>query len=198
MTRHSPAIALSALVALLSQVGCQRVLNPTPVDSPFYHLQAEVLNGPKVSMGRYRGKVLLVGNIASEDHFAHQLDELQELYEAHREKGLVVLGFPSDDFQGGEPRTNDELKKHLARKGITFPVFAKTHVVGPDIHPVFQWLTTSSDKRHIKGAVKWHYNKFLLDKFGRLRNRYATVMGPDHEKVQADIADLLKDAQTYP
>ena len=115
------------------------------------------LNGEPDDLAGYRGKVVLVVNTASECGFTPQFERLEALWRERRDEGLVVLGFPANDFAGQEPRSNSEIGEFCrANFGVSFPMFAKLKVTGEDAHPLFQAL----------GAPDWNFNKYLLDRKG--------------------------------
>jgi glutathione peroxidase len=146
--------------------------------SEFYQLTANNPQGRPVSMAGYEGKVILVVNTATQCGLAPQFEGLEQLYTKYREKGLVVLGFPSNQFAGQEPESNANMEQVCQLNfGVTFPLFEKIDVNGPETHPVFRLL-----KRRLGGLfgsrIKWNFTKFLLDADGRPVKRFAPVTKP--------------------
>jgi glutathione peroxidase len=146
--------------------------------SEFYQLTANNPQGRPVSMAGYEGKVILVVNTATQCGLAPQFEGLEQLYTKYREKGLVVLGFPCNQFAGQEPESNANIEKVCQLNfGVTFPLFEKIDVNGPETHPVFRLL-----KRRLGGLfgsrIKWNFTKFLLDADGRPVKRFAPVTKP--------------------
>ncbi|MDQ1106176.1 glutathione peroxidase [Nocardioides zeae] len=147
------------------------------------------LDGHVEPLSTYAGKVVLVVNTASQCGFTPQFEGLEELYQKYGDRGLVVLGFPCNQFNGQEPGDADEIGSFCQRNyGVTFPMFAKVDVNGPDAHPVYEWL------RHEKsgllgGKIKWNFTKFLVGRDGRVIGRYAPTKKP--EKIAGDIEKAL-------
>jgi glutathione peroxidase len=146
--------------------------------SEFYQLTANNPQGRPVSMAGYEGKVILVVNTATQCGLAPQFEGLEQLYTKYREKGLVVLGFPCNQFAGQEPESNANIEQVCQLNfGVTFPLFEKIDVNGPETHPVFRLL-----KRRLGGLfgsrIKWNFTKFLLDADGRPVKRFAPVTKP--------------------
>lgn len=141
------------------------------------------LDGTREDLAKYKGKVVLVVNTATECGFTPQLEGLQALYESRRGDGFVLLGFPSNDFAGQEPRSDEEIAEFCeANYGVTFPMFGKTIVVGADATPLFKHL----------GAPDWNFNKYLLDRRGRLEQRWGSTTTPDSPELVDRIDALLQ------
>jgi glutathione peroxidase len=150
---------------------------------------AEALTGGEVELGDYAGKVVLVVNTASECGFTPQYEGLEQLYRELGEQGLVVLGFPSDQFGHQEPGTEAEIAEFCQRNyGVSFPMFAKIDVNGPGTHPLYTWLK-SEKKGLIGGAIKWNFTKFLIGRDGSVLARYASATTP--ADLRADVERAL-------
>ena len=148
------------------------------MSNEFYELTANNLQGQPVNMSRYEGKVILVVNTATKCGFAPQFEGLEQLYNKYKDKGLVVLGFPCNQFGGQEPETNDNMEQACkVNFGVTFPLFEKIEVNGPQTHPLFRLL-----KRRLGGflgtRIKWNFTKFLVDATGRPVKRFAPITKP--------------------
>ena len=155
-----------------------------------YDFTARDIDGVEQPLAAYRGKPLLVVNVASKCGFTPQYAGLQALYARFHEQGLEVLGFPCDQFGHQEPGDESEIKSFCStRYEVTFPMFAKIDVNGANAHPLYQWL--KSEKAGILGteAIKWNFTKFLVDRTGRVVRRYAPTDTP--EKIEKDIAAVL-------
>lgn len=155
-----------------------------------YDFSVQTLAGDTVSLDKYRGKVLLIVNTASECGFTPQYAGLQSLYEALGPRGLEVLAFPCNQFGHQEPGDATAIRQFCdLRFNITFPLFAKVDVKGPEAAPLYQYLT--SEKRGVLGtkAVKWNFTKFLVDGQGNVVARYAPTAKPD--AIRSDIERLL-------
>jgi glutathione peroxidase len=149
------------------------------------------IDGTSVDLAGYKGKVVLVVNVASRCGYTPQYKGLQALYDKYKDKGLVVLGFPANEFGGQEPGTDAEIATFCSSKyGVTFDMFSKIVVKGPGISPLYKTLTEKADPA---GDVKWNFEKFLIGRDGRIIGRYATRVSPDDGGlVQAIEAELAK------
>ena len=155
-----------------------------------YDFAATTIGGKEASLADFRGKAVLVVNTASKCGFTPQYKGLEELYDRFGDQGLVVLGFPCDQFGHQEPGSESEIEEFCQLNyGVTFPMFAKVDVNGERAHPLFQWLR--SVKSGLFGnRIKWNFTKFLLDGEGKPVKRYGSTTKP--EKLTADIEQLLK------
>lgn len=154
----------------------------------FYDFTARGINGQEVKMGEFEGKVILVVNTASDCDFSSQLTELEAVYNEYKDKGLVILGFPCNQFGGKEDRSNEEIAEVYGKLGITFPLFERVDVNGKTADPLFKYLK-SKDPEYFAGEIKWNFTKYLLDKKGKLIKKYAPTVLP--EKMKADIESFL-------
>jgi glutathione peroxidase len=154
-----------------------------------HDFDATDIDGVERHLADYRGKVLLVVNTASQCGFTPQYGPLQKLYEDYAERGLVVLGFPCDQFGHQEPGTEAEISEFCdSRFGVTFPMFSKIDVNGKGAHPLYTWL--KSEKSGVfGGAIKWNFTKFLVDADGNVVKRYGSTTGP--ADIAPDIEKLL-------
>lgn len=155
-----------------------------------YDFSAVALDGAPVDLQQYRGKVALVVNTASECGFTPQYQGLEELYRRYRDRGFVILAFPSNQFGEQEPGSADEIRAFCASKyGVTFPVFAKTDVNGDHAHPLWQHLKKEAPGLLGTQAIKWNFTKFLVRPDGTVFKRYAPNTAP--ADIAADIEALL-------
>lgn len=155
----------------------------------FYSFDALSLGGAKVSMSDYAGKVVLVVNTASKCGFTPQYAGLEALYERYRDRGLVILGFPCNQFGGQEPGTEKEIEQGcLVNYGVTFPMFAKVDVNGPNAHPLFDYLK-SVCRGCFGRPIKWNFTKFLIDRDGVPVGRFSSFVTP--EKLEKRLLKLL-------
>ncbi len=146
--------------------------------------------GNPIKLADFKGKVLMVVNTASNCTLTSQYESMEELYEKYKKQGLVVIAVPANDFGNQEPGTDKEIKEFLANNfHITFPVTAKTHVNGNDIHPFYKWANSQVS---ILGNPKWNFHKYLIDRDGDLRYWFAPTTEPTAPKVTAAIEALLK------
>lgn len=151
----------------------------------FYDFQAVLIDGSTVSMEKYKGKVVLVVNTASKCGFTPQFKALEELYEKYKDEGFVILGFPSNQFANQDPGSNSEIEEFCKLNyGVTFPMFEKVKVNGDDALPLFKYLK-NEQKGGLGSAIKWNFTKFLIDKNGKVIDRFASATTP--EKIEEDI-----------
>lgn len=159
------------------------------MSAQFYELEAETLQGKTVSMQEYAGKTVLVVNTATKCGLAPQFDGLEKLYQKYKDRGLVVLGFPSNQFANQEPGDAKSIEEGCRLNyGVTFPMFAKIHVNGRHTHPIFQYL-----KGELKGTfgarIKWNFTKFLVDESGKPIKRFGPNVTP--EKIDQYLQELF-------
>lgn len=155
-----------------------------------HDFDATAIDGLPRQLADYRGKVMLIVNTASQCGFTPQYKGLEALYQEYVDRGLVVLGFPCDQFGGQEPGEEAEIADFCERNfGVTFPLFAKVDVNGKDAHPLFQWLKSERAGVLGSGAIKWNFTKFLVDADGRVVKRYGSTTKP--EDIAGDIEKLL-------
>ena len=148
------------------------------------------IDGKETNLGAFKGKVVLVVNVASKCGFTPQYKGLEALYEKYKDKGLVVVGFPANNYGGQEPGTNDEIKTFCTTNfSVTFPMMSKVSVNGDDKHPLFAYLT---EKSSIPGPIKWNFSKFLLDKEGNLVARWPSQIEPMSDDITSQVEKLLK------
>jgi len=155
-----------------------------------YDFEATSITGQPVRLDQYRGKVLLIVNTASACGFTPQFGGLEELHKQYGERGLVVLGFPSNQFGRQDPGTNEEIGAFCERNyGVSFPMMAKIDVNGADAHPLYRWLTAEAPGLLGSKAIKWNFTKFLVGKDGQVLRRFAPQDAP--EKLAKDIEAAL-------
>jgi glutathione peroxidase len=155
-----------------------------------YEYSAKTLAGTEVGLDKWRGRGLLVVNTASECGFTPQYAGLESLYRKFEPEGLTILGFPCNQFGSQEPGTEAEIGAFCQRNyGVSFPMFAKVDVKGPDAHPLFQYLTRARKGFLGTEAIKWNFTKFLIDRDGEPVARYAPQTKP--EELEAPIRKLL-------
>ncbi|WP_240222183.1 glutathione peroxidase [Rheinheimera hassiensis] len=147
-------------------------------------------SGNEIDLSQYRGKVLLVVNTASQCGFTPQYKELEQLHQKYKDKGLVILAFPCNQFGGQEPGSDNEIQQFCELNyGVSFPVMAKLAVNGPDASPLFEHLKDSARGLMKTRAIKWNFTKFLINKQGDVVKRYAPRTKP--ASIAASVEDLL-------
>ena len=158
-----------------------------------YETPVETLSGEKRDLGEYRGRVLLVVNTASKCGFTPQYAGLEALHETYRDRGLSILGFPCNQFGRQEPGTEEEIGAFCQRNyGVSFPTHAKVEVNGPGTHPLSEQLKDGAPGLVGSRAVKWNFTKFLVDRRGRVVERFAPSTPP--AKLASRIEELLEES----
>lgn len=155
-----------------------------------YDFEADLLDGTPQKLDAWRGKVLLVVNVASKCGFTPQYEGLEALYRAHKDRGFMVLGFPCNQFGHQEPGDADEIRNFCSTNyDVTFPLFAKIDVNGANTHPLYRFLKHAAPGLLGSEAIKWNFTKFLVDRDGEVVRRYASADNP--ERIGRDLATLL-------
>jgi glutathione peroxidase len=156
-----------------------------------YDIPVTTIDGRPTTLAPYRGRTLLIVNVASKCGYTPQYKGLEELHRRYRDKGLTVLGFPCDQFGHQEPGTEEDIQRFCAEQyDVTFPMFAKIDVNGPDAHPLYALLKSAA--RGIAGttSIKWNFTKFLVGPDGTIVKRYASRATP--QAIERDIAHMLR------
>ena len=144
-----------------------------------YDFEAQRIDGSPLSLGDYRGKVLLIVNTASQCGFTPQFAGLEALHEKYADKGLAVLGFPSNQFGGQDPGSNEEIGAFCVKNyGVSFSMMAKVEVNGSGAAPLYRWLTNEKPGLLGSRAIKWNFTKFLVGRDGQVLKRYAPLDTP--------------------
>jgi glutathione peroxidase len=145
------------------------------------------IDGKEIKLSDYQGKVALIVNVASQCGYTPQYNGLEALYKTYKDQGFVILGFPSNDFGAQEPGTDEQIKQFCALKyDVTFDMFSKVQVKGNNKVDVYQYLTEGT-----KAEVQWNFNKFLVDKSGKVVKYYASGVSPESPELKKDIEALL-------
>lgn len=158
-----------------------------------YDFTMKDIDGNEVSLSQYKGKIIVIVNTASQCGLVGQFAELEEFYKKYKDKGVVVLGFPANDFLGQEPLNNADIKSFCSKNyGVTFPMFSKIAVKGSDMSPLYQYLTTKTENGVIDAPVKWNYQKFVIGKDGHVVSSFNPRTTVKDEEFVEQIEDLLK------
>ena len=158
--------------------------------SAFYNFIVKDIDGTDYPFKELKGKVVLIVNVASKCGFTPQYEGLQKLYETYKDKGLEILGFPSNDFLFQELASNNEIKNFcLLNYGVDFHMFEKIHVRGSKSHELYKYLTRDNENKEFKGSVKWNFTKFLFDRSGKMIGRYSPAT--KQEEIEGEIVKLL-------
>jgi glutathione peroxidase len=150
------------------------------------------IDGKPVPLATYRGKVLLIVNVASHSIFTPQYESLQALYAKYQDQGLVILAFPSNDFGQEEPDGNDAIKQFAGKFKVTFPVFAKLSLAGEHMSPLYQFLTDKQANPTTGGPIRWNFTKFLADRDGKIVQRFEPGVAPDSPELAVAIEKALR------
>ena len=165
---------LASLLCFGPLVAVNKPLEQFGKTKTVYDFQVVDIQGNPVKLSKYKGKVLLIVNVASKCGLTGQYEDLQKLYETYEERGLVVLGFPANNFMGQEPGTNNEINSFCTQKyGVTFPMFGKISVKGRDMAPLYQYLTQKKENGRLEAEVSWNFQKFLVGRDGLVLESFA-------------------------
>jgi glutathione peroxidase len=161
-----------------------------PVEKTVYDYSLVTFDNKEVSLSTFKGKALLIVNLASQSIFRDQIALLEELQKIYKDKGLIVIGIPCNDFGAQEPGTGAEIQKaYNSDFHLSFPIFARTSVRGKDQAPLYQFLT--SEKGTTAGEVHWSYTKFVVDRTGKVVARFEPHVAPNSPELQVTIEDVL-------
>lgn len=160
--------------------------------SGIYSFTLNSIDGQPAPLADYKGKVVLLVNVASKCGFTPQYSALEATYEKYKGQGFVILGFPANNFGAQEPGTNEEIKTFCSRKyNVTFPMYAKISVKGEDQAPLYSYLTKDTGPG-LTGDIKWNFTKFLVDRNGNVVQRFESAVTPDSPEMVAAIEKQLK------
>lgn len=192
--RHILFRAFQFVVPGLFLAGAVQAQNKeTNTMSSIYEFSMKRIDGTSSSLSDYKGKVMLIVNVASRCGFTGQYAGLQKLYDTYKDRGLVILGFPANDFLFQEPGTNKEIAEFCSLKyHVTFPMFEKIVVTGGDMHPLYKYLTDKTTNPEFSGRITWNFNKFLIGRDGHILNRFGSKTTPEDKDLIATIEKALE------
>jgi glutathione peroxidase len=177
-------VALAAGLAMAASVPAKTILD----------FSMKSIDGEEVPLSRYQNKVLLLVNTASKCGFTPQFKALEEVYKRYKDQGLLILGFPANNFLWQEPGTDQEIKEFcLINYGVSFPMFSKISVRGKDIDPLYTFLTGKETNPRFAGKISWNFTKFLVDRKGEVVARFEPKQTPDDPQVIAAIEKALQE-----
>lgn len=157
-----------------------------------YDFTMKDIDGKDVKLEQLKGKAILIVNVASKCGFTSQYEGLEKIYSRYKDQGLVILGFPANNFLGQEPGTNEEIKQFCSLNyNVTFPMFSKISVKGKDIAPLYKFLTEKETNPEFSGAISWNFNKFLVDQEGKIVARFGSRVKPESEEMIQAIEKVL-------
>jgi glutathione peroxidase len=179
---------MKILALLMTALLAQGVL--AAAGTPVHDIKLNTLEGQPTSLGEYKGKVILLVNVASECGLTPQYKALQALHEKYKDKGFTVIGIPCNDFGSQEPGSSEEIRKFCSAKyNVTFPLMEKIHVKGDEQHPLYARLTGKNAE--FPGEIKWNFGKFLIGRDGKVLKRFEPRTTPDSEEVVKAIETAL-------
>jgi len=187
-------LCLTLLIASLELFAQEKTINIQKENSSMDNINDITvldMNNKEIKLSDYNGKVLMIVNVASECGYTKQYAGLQEVYDKYNPQGFEILAFPCNDFGKQEPGTNEEIKTFCTSNyGVTFPLFDKVKILGPDKSPLYAVLTDNSITG--KGDVKWNFEKFLISKDGKIVERFGNKVQPTSDEVISAIEEQLK------
>ena len=158
-----------------------------------YDFKMNSIDGAPVNLSSYKGKVVLLVNVASKCGYTPQYTGLESLYRKYKDQGFVIVGVPANNFGAQEPGSNEEIKQFCTRKyDVTFPMMSKVSVKGTDIDPLYQFLTDKSANPSTGGDVKWNFTKFLIGKDGKILARFESAVAPESPELTSAVEHALK------
>ena len=188
-------IRVSLVVAFVAAMTCGLTLasnKPAGSNGSVYDFTMKNIDGRQVNLADFRGKVVLIVNVASRCGFTPQYTALESTYEKFKDKGFVIVGIPANNFGGQEPGTNAEIKTFCSSKyNVTFPMMSKVSVKGDDTTPLYQYLTDKSANPSTGGDIQWNFTKFLIGRDGQIVARFEPKVTPDSPEVTAAIEKAL-------
>jgi glutathione peroxidase len=179
---------MKTIIPLIAAL-CLQIISVHAADS-IYDIPLKDIDGKDTSLKPYQGKVLLIVNVASKCGFTPQYAALEALYQKYKDQGLVVLGFPCNQFAGQEPGTDADIKQFCTAKyNVTFPMFDKIEVNGDDRHPLYAML--AGRKSPFPGTIGWNFTKFVIGRDGKILNRFSSPVKPGSEEMTKAIEAAL-------
>lgn len=191
-------IIIAGVVILIAILSYSFIIKPSKSEAKgegtdaknIYKFKVKTIEGEEVSLEQYKGKVVLIVNVASKCGYTKQYKGLQELYSTYKDQDFVILGFPCNQFLSQEPGTNEEIKEFCSLNfGVTFPMFDKINVNGKDTHPLYRYLKVNQLNAKGNEKIGWNFTKFLVNKEGEVVKRIDTRTAP--ADIEADIKALL-------
>ena len=187
------AVAMTVSAAMLFLVKANVSTVEKGKGKTVYDFTMKDTGGKDVKLEQFRGKVVMLVNVASKCGYTPQYDGLQKIYEQYKDQGFVILGFPANNFGAQEPGTNEEIVEFCRiNYGVKFPIFSKISVKGDDKHPLYKYLTEPATNPDFSGEIKWNFNKFLIGRDGKIIARFESADKPEDAKVTGAIEGALK------
>lgn len=181
---------LSLLLSLILGIF---LMSSSPKPKSVYNIKVQDIIGNEISMSKYKGKVLLIVNVASKCGYTGQYKDLQALYEEYQDEDFAVLGFPANNFQDQEPGSNEEINRFCTSEyGVTFPMFSKISVKGEKMHPLYTFLTNKEINGRLDAPIKWNFQKFLVDRSGKVIRTFLPTERVTDKKIKRAIRKQVK------
>ncbi|MGA2623569.1 MAG: glutathione peroxidase [Bacteroidota bacterium] len=190
MTQHIViSLAVCLAVAAAGQVNAKSKKADKTAGNGVLNFTMTTIDGKPKPLADYKGKVLMIVNTASKCGYTPQYETLEKLYETYKDKGFAILAFPANNFGQQEPGTDDQIKTFCSTKyNVTFDLFSKISVKGNDQHPLYKYITKQSPFR---GDIKWNFQKYLVDRSGKIVNRFMSAVDPMSQDVRDAVEKLL-------
>ncbi len=184
-------VASGALVLFATaKTSIKETNSMTTSAASIYEFTMNDIDGKSVKLDQFKGKVVLIVNVASKCGYTPQYEGLEKIYKQYKDKGFVVLGFPANNFMGQEPGSEADIKQFCSTKyNVTFPMFSKISVKGDDMHPLYKYLTQAANPA---GDVKWNFGKFLIGKDGKILARFDSGAKPEGAEILAAVEGALR------
>ena len=180
------------MILAICHMAAWGAVSASPDNRKIYQFEMEDINHEKISLQKYKGKVILMVNVASKCGLTPQYKGLQEIYMKYKDQGFVVLGFPANNFMNQEPGSNADIKAFCEKKyGVQFPMFSKISVKGDSIHPLYKYLTSHSKNPKFKGEIRWNFDKFLIGKDSTIIDRFHPKIKPKDPQITSAIEAAL-------
>lgn len=184
LVSHTPKYCLTGAILIMA--------TSLFAGSGLYSFTLNAIDGKPAPLADYKGKVVLIVNVASQCGYTPQYSALEAIYEKYKDRGFVIVGFPANNFGAQEPGTNEQIKTFCSRKyNVTFPMYAKISVKGSDQAPLYAYLTKETGKG-IAGEIQWNFTKFLVDRHGNVVQRFEPAVTPDSTEVTTAVEKQLK------
>jgi glutathione peroxidase len=190
----NPHIAIPSFIVIACFAVQLLAADASPTTQPASPLDFSVkdIDGKDVSLSEYKGKVVMLVNVASKCGYTPQYAGLEKVYDEYKDQGLIIIGFPANNFGSQEPGSNEQIKEFCSSKfHVTFPMMAKISVKGADKHPLYQYLTESPTAGEFAGEIGWNFTKFLVGADGKIVARFASKVTPESPEMTTAIKSAL-------
>jgi glutathione peroxidase len=178
---------------LLTSLLISLLISSAPKPDDIYDIKVQDIIGNNVPMSRYKGKVLLIVNVASKCRYTYQYEDLQALFDEYQDEDFAVLAFPANNFGAQEQGTNEEINRFCTSEyGVTFPMFSKISVKGEEMHPLYEYLTNKEQNGRLNAPINWNFQKFLVDREGKVIRSFLPAERVNDKKIKRAITRQIK------